>query len=193
MEKRGEPWQHAIDRLRARTPELWRRLPLEAQQRFLRHLRPWWDVHRHRAAPEIDARVAGLRNAGRLKVLAGEIVSVTPAGRKFEVYHRGRGSLARHRMEVAAIVNCTGGQRDPRQCDMPLVRQMLEAGIVRAHGTGMGFDVDVDGRLIGADGAPQDNLFALGPITQGAFWESTAVPEIRVRAAALALMLAPER
>jgi uncharacterized NAD(P)/FAD-binding protein YdhS len=35
-------------------------------------------------------------------------------------------------------------------------------------------------------------MFALGPITQGAFWESTAVPEIRVRAAAIAAILAPE-
>lgn len=192
MEKRGEPWQHAVDRLRARTPELWRRLPLETQQRFLRHLRPWWDVHRHRAAPEIETRVSTLRNTGRLKVLAGEIASVTRQGRKFEVFHRGRGSLARHRMEVAAIVNCTGGQLDPRQSEAPLVRQLLEAGHARAQANGLGFDVDVDGHVIGADGAPHGSLFALGPITQGTFWESTAVPEIRVRAAALALMLAPE-
>jgi uncharacterized NAD(P)/FAD-binding protein YdhS len=47
--------------------------------------------------------------------------------------------------------------------------------------------------VIANSGAKHENLFALGPITQGVFWESTAVPEIRVRAAAIAAMLSPDR
>jgi uncharacterized NAD(P)/FAD-binding protein YdhS len=193
MAERGEPWQHAIDRLRARTPELWRRLPLDAQLRFLRHLRPWWDAHRHRAAPEIAARVAELAAAGRLRILAGEIVSAQQAGRRIEVQHRQRGSHARHRLEVVGVVNCTGAALDPWLSKDALVRQLLDDGIARAHACGLGFDVDADGGVLAASGAAQPNLYAIGPITQGAFWEATAVPEIRVRAAALALMLTQQR
>jgi uncharacterized NAD(P)/FAD-binding protein YdhS len=189
---RGELWQHAIDRLRARTPELWRRLPLEAQQRFLRHIRPWWDAHRHRTAPEVAKQVADLQTAGRLRVMAGEVVSVTPKGRHIEVMHRGRGSQARHRLDVVGVINCTGASQDPWTSKDVLVRQLLDEGIARAHPTALGFDVDVDGRMLDASGAPYPSLYAIGPITQGAFWESTAIPEIRVRAAALALMLTPE-
>jgi uncharacterized NAD(P)/FAD-binding protein YdhS len=69
---------------------------------------------------------------------------------------------------------------------------MLRDGAVRAHPNGLGFDIDDDGRMIGADGGAHASLYAIGPITQGAFWESTAVPEIRVRAAAIAAMLAAE-
>jgi uncharacterized NAD(P)/FAD-binding protein YdhS len=192
MAARGEPWQYAIDRLRARTPELWRRLPPDAQQRFLRHLRVWWDVHRHRAAPEIAARVKALLEAGRLRVLAGEIVAAAPNGKGARLQHRGRGSLARHNMDVAAIVICTGAARDVAMSGATLVRQMLRDGAVRAHPNGLGFDIDDDGRMIGADGGAHASLYAIGPITQGAFWESTAVPEIRVRAAAIAAMLAAE-
>lgn len=190
--KGGEPWQYSIDRLRTRTPELWQRLPLDAQLRFLRHLRVWWDVHRHRAAPEISARVAELQAAGRLKVLPGEVVSVERKGRIIHVQHRQRGSYSRHKFDVVGIVNCTGATLDPWLSTDPFVRQLLDEGVARAHPNGLGFDVDADSRVISAEGAVQESIFALGPVTQGAFWESTAVPEIRVRAAAIAMMLAPE-
>lgn len=189
---RGEPWQYVIDRLRARTPEFWMRLSAEQQRRFLRHARVWWDVHRHRAAPEIAAQVKALRDEGRLKVLAGEIVSAAPGPRGIRLQHRGRGSMARHNMDVAAVVNCTGAAADIRNATDPLMRQLLEEGLARAPDNGLGLAIDLDGRIVSAGGEVQRSLFALGPITQGAFWESTAVPEIRVRAAAIAAMLAPE-
>ncbi len=188
---RGEPWQYVMERLRARTPELWMRLSTEQQRRFLRHARVWWDVHRHRTAPEITAQVKALRDEGRLKVLAGGIVSAAPGPRGVRLQHRGRGSLARHNMDVAAVVNCTGTAVDLSRADDPLVRQLLEEGVVATMDNGLGFRVDPDNRVVGAAAAHQ-TMFALGPITQGAFWESTAVPEIRVRAAAIAAMLAPE-
>ncbi len=188
----NEPWQHAIDRLRARTPELWRRLPPEAQQRFLRHLRPWWDAHRHRMAPQIAAQVEKLQSNRRLSVIAGEVVSAERHGHAISVQYRLRGSRSRDRLnDIVGVVNCTGAAMDFSSTADPLVRQLLHDGLARAHESGLGFAVDDDGRLIGASGVPHDSLYALGPITQGAFWESTAVPEIRMRATALAALLAP--
>lgn len=186
---RGEHWQHVIDRLRARTPELWRRLPVESQQRFLRHLRPWWDAHRHRMAPEIAAELAKLQNEGRLRVLAGEVVAAERDAKIIQVHYRQRGSKVHHRLEVAGAVNCTGASMELNRSQDPLLRQLFADGIVREPGCGLGIDVDADGRVVRPDGGSHRRLFALGPITQGVFWESTAVPEIRVRAAALAAQL----
>jgi uncharacterized NAD(P)/FAD-binding protein YdhS len=186
MQARGEPWQMAMDRLRAESPALWRRLPPDAQQRFLRHLRPWWDVHRHRAAPDVAARIAALQSEGRLRVMAGEVVAVRTSGNTIEMRHRQRGSLVRHRIEVARVINCTGASNDLSRSAAAIVRQLLEEGVARAHATGLGLDVDEEGRVLAQSGAVQAGLYALGPITQGAFWEATAVPEIRARAAALA-------
>jgi uncharacterized NAD(P)/FAD-binding protein YdhS len=190
---RGEPWQHVIDRLRARTPELWQRLPVAAQQRFLRHLRPWWDAHRHRMAPEIAAQIGKLQREGRLRVLAGEIVSAERQGPAIHVHHRQRASMVRHHFEVAGVVNCTGAAMDLAASGDPLVQQLFADGLVRAHASGLGLDVDANGRAIALAGAPHANLYALGPITQGVFWESTAVPEIRTFAAAITAMIAPDR
>jgi len=186
MAARGEPWQLAFDRVRRDTPALWRRLPLDAQRRFLRHLRPWWDVHRHRAAPAIAAKVAELLQSGKLRVLAGDLVAAARAGRMIQVQHRQRGSLVRHRLEVAAVVNCTGANLELQASQDDLIVQLLDDGIAQPHANGRGFDVDGDGRLIDAQGVAQRGLYAIGAITQGAFWECTAVPEIRLRAAALA-------
>jgi uncharacterized NAD(P)/FAD-binding protein YdhS len=92
---------------------------------------------------------------------------------------------------VVGVVNCTGAALDLAVSQDALACQLLADGVIRAHPTGLGLDVDPDGRVRDAHGAPHANMFAVGPITQGAFWESTAVPEIRVRAAAVAMMLAP--
>jgi uncharacterized NAD(P)/FAD-binding protein YdhS len=193
MAERGEPWQYVMERIRARSPELWQRLGTEQQARFLRHLRRWWDVHRHRMAPEVAARLTALQQAGRLKVLAGDVVSATQSGEGVEVQHRQRGSFVRHRLHVAGIVNCTGPSLDPWRSTEPLVRQLLDEGHARAHASTLGFDVDQESRIVSISGVAQPNLYALGPITLGAYWECTAVPEIRLRAAAVAMMLAPER
>jgi uncharacterized NAD(P)/FAD-binding protein YdhS len=40
--------------------------------------------------------------------------------------------------------------------------------------------------LIGRDGRPAPDLFAVGPVTRGAFWEITAVPDIRHQAVQVA-------
>jgi uncharacterized NAD(P)/FAD-binding protein YdhS len=47
------------------------------------------------------------------------------------------------------------------------------------------------GAVIDAQGKAAKNLFAVGPITRGTFWEITAVPDIRIACEALAEHLMP--
>jgi uncharacterized NAD(P)/FAD-binding protein YdhS len=185
----GGDWRAMMEGLRPSTPELWSRLPLKAQERFLRHLRPFWDMHRHRAAPETAQRVAALIAEGRLRVLAGEIASASREGGVWRLQHRHRGSLARHRLEVSGVVNCAGADDVLARWDDALVRQLLQEGYARAPANGLGFDVDAHNRLRDGKGAVQPRLFALGPLAVGAFWETKAAPELRVRAAAIARQL----
>ncbi len=188
MAERGEPWQLAVDRMRGATPAFWRALSIDDQRRFLRHLRVWWDVHRHRAAPEIFARAQELQSSGKLRILAGEVSAAEKVGKLYEIFHRQRGSLVRHRLEVSAVVNCTGSNMDLTRSTDPLIQQLVTEGLARVHATGIGFDLDENARVIDARGQSQAGIYAIGPITQGAFWESTAVPEIRARAAAIAAL-----
>lgn len=168
-------WRSAVDELRPHTQELWRRATHADRARFLRHLRPWWDVHRHRLAPEVAARLDALRASGRLEVVAGTVVASEPDA----VRWRPRGGDAVERLLVSRVINCTGPAGDAARSRDPLLRQLLADGLARPDAFGLGLDVDAESRLIGADGRPQPNLYALGPVTRGAHWEITAVPDIR--------------
>ena len=70
-----------------------------------------------------------------------------------------------------------------------LVKDLLARGLARPGPLGLGFDAEPDGALIGADGRPSTTLFTLGPPLKGRDWETTAVPEVREQALALAKRL----
>jgi hypothetical protein len=87
----GVAWQSVLDSLRPITAEIWQRLPLQEQRRFLRHARRWWDVHRHRTAPGIAQQLRGLVDQGYLRVEAARVVAREPIGRHIRVSYRRRG------------------------------------------------------------------------------------------------------
>lgn len=175
-------WRAAVDQLRPVTQSLWASAAPAERRRFLKHLRPWWDVHRHRIAPEIAARIAAMQSDGRLRVAAGKLVEATADG----VAWRPRGSDRVETLPVRRIVNCTGPQGDIAKAGQPLLDNLLKAGRIRSDACRIGIDVDQDLRVIGADGRAASSLYAIGPMTRGAFWEIVAVPDIRVQVAALA-------
>jgi len=185
----GQDWRPALDALRPHAPELWARLGPERQGRFLRHLRPWWDSHRHRAPPETAAQFAALLAEGRVRILSGEITSAIRERGVWRLQHRQRGSRVRHRLETVGVINCAGADLALARSQDALVRQLLDEGLARAPANGLGFDVDPENRLRDKAGAAQPNLFVLGPLAAGVFWETTAAPELRARAAAIARAL----
>jgi uncharacterized NAD(P)/FAD-binding protein YdhS len=182
-------WRAAVDQLRPVTQRLWASASVEQRLRFLRHLRPWWDVHRHRIAPAISARIEAMQRDGRLEVAAGKIISSAVQRDAAAVSWRPRGSTEVKQLEVRRIVNCTGPQPDIVRAGDPLLDGLLAAGRIRPDPCRIGIDVDAQFRALGADGAPSPTLYAVGPMTRGALWEIVAVPDIRVQVEGLAKAL----
>jgi uncharacterized NAD(P)/FAD-binding protein YdhS len=91
----GIGWRGVIDVLRPLTQALWCRLPETERRRILRHLRPWWEVHRHRTAPAVMARIDAARQAGQLSVCAGRILEFRPEEERVTVSCRPRGTVGR--------------------------------------------------------------------------------------------------
>lgn len=177
------PWRASVDGLRPHSIALWKGLTEAERRRFLRHLRPWWDVHRHRIAPRVAARIAAMRASGRLEVAAARIARVD--GDWVTLARRGGGELRRR---FDALVNCTGPEGDIARIGDPLIVNLLASGRARPDGLGLGLDVDPGSRVIGGGASPA--LYALGPLTKGAFWEIVAVPDIRGQAAGVARAIA---
>lgn len=183
-------WRAAVDALRPVTQLMWSGADLATRQRFLRHLRPFWDVHRHRLAPQIAARIDAMVAEGRLVFQAGKLAAIRPEGDCASVEWRPRGADAQTTARFRRIVNCTGPQGDLKRAADPLLRQLMAAGAIRPDAARLGIDVAADTRVIGADGRAADRLYAIGPMTRGAWWEVVAVPDIRVQAWNLARTLA---
>lgn len=176
-------WREAIDALRPQVRGIWESWSQAQRRSFLRHLRPWWDVHRHRLAPSVARRVGLLMRSRELVVRAGEINSLTPSRDNVEVTWRPRGGKLTRRLSVAAVVNCAGLLGDLDRASEPLLQRLLARGHIRPDPCRLGAEVDPASRLIGTGGAPEPGLYAVGPLTRGAFWEITSVPDIRTQAA----------
>jgi uncharacterized NAD(P)/FAD-binding protein YdhS len=89
-------------------------------------------------------------------------------------------------LQAARVINCSGPGLDGDQGGDPLVRSMLDRGLVRQDDLRLGLEVTEDSALGGQNGQATPGLFALGPPTRGMFWEITAVPDIRLQAEQLA-------
>jgi uncharacterized NAD(P)/FAD-binding protein YdhS len=180
-------WHSAVHELRPVTQAIWVAASLAERRRFLRHLRPWWDVHRHRIAPKIATVMTAMQASRKLRFAAGKIVAADADG---TVRWRPRGSDETETVTAALIVNCTGPEANLARAGEPLLDALLGKGAIRADECRIGLEVDAECRAIGADGAPSERLYVIGPVTKGAFWESVAVPDIRVQAARIAARIA---
>lgn len=182
----GGDWRSVMDALRPHGQTLWQRLPRAEQQRFLRHARTWWDIHRHRAAPRNLDTVQRLIDRGQLELMAARPVTFVEHGDHVDVHLRPRGRTGTVIRSVQRVVNCTGPDSNYRRLNHPLLNTLREQGLARVDDLGLGLDTDAGGRLLQQDGQPSTQLYTLGPPRKGALWETTAVPEIRQQAQALA-------
>jgi uncharacterized NAD(P)/FAD-binding protein YdhS len=188
-EECGGDWRAVLDSLRPMTQTIWRSLPLKEQRRFLRHLRAYWDVHRHRVAPQIGKKLKTEIRVGKLQIHAGRLVEHCEGARHVDVIYRERRSGGLRTLKVDRVINCTGPDADIRRVDSPLLRDLIRRNLARTDPLFLGLDTAPDGALVGSEGTYSEFLFAIGPLRKGNLWESTAVPEIRLQAAQLASQL----
>ncbi|HEY2401602.1 MAG TPA: FAD/NAD(P)-binding protein [Steroidobacteraceae bacterium] len=73
-ERRGGDWRETITLIRSLAPQLWQRLPAREKRRMLRHIRPYWDIHRHRLPSQTLARMHHLRRHEKLNIHAGRLM-----------------------------------------------------------------------------------------------------------------------
>ncbi|MEK7347286.1 MAG: FAD/NAD(P)-binding protein [Candidatus Eisenbacteria bacterium] len=189
-ESQGGSWRSVADAVRPLVPRLWAAMTAPERTRFIRHVHPYWEIHRHRMAPAIASHVDAIKAEGRLRVVAGRVASATAHADGFAVDVRPRGGSAVTTLRTGWIVNATGPTVRYAEDPTVFLSRLFEGGIVRPGPLGFGLDAKPGGALLDAKGDPHANLFTLGPPLLGSLWETTAVPEIRLQAADLARTLA---
>lgn len=176
-------WRAVVDSIRPVISQLWQRLPAREQERFVKRLRPFWEVHRHRAAPRIHREIDDLVECGALRRHAGQVQSWREDTQEVTA------DLGDRCLRAGYVVNCTGPDGDVRCSDDPLVRSLLARGLIVRDRLGIGVETADDGAIIDARGIASSWLFTSGTWRKPAVWESVAVPELRMQAADLARRL----
>jgi len=188
----GFDWRAVIDSLRPHTQRLWGALSLPEQRRFLRHLRAYWESHRHRVAPEVLAIKTELERAGRLRCHRGRLIEIIEEELYLRVTFSRPGHSQRTTIRATHVINCTGPECNYQHLDHPLVVQLFARGLIRPDPLFLGLDVASNGAVRNVRGEPSAKVFTLGSSRKGSLMETTAVPEIRVQARELAQQIIRE-
>lgn len=178
-------WREVLESLRSLSPAIWSGWSERERRRFLRHLQPFWSVHRYRVPAQTSAAFERFVQRGRI---------VRHRGRVRNALHLPNGMLSleiastqsRSAFEVSTVINCTGPNSDYARAHDPLIANLMRRGMLRADRLRLGIDATSDLAILDRSGRPQPHLFTLGAPLRGQLYETTAVPETREQAAHIA-------
>jgi uncharacterized NAD(P)/FAD-binding protein YdhS len=178
-----------VDKLRPYTQRIWSGFSREQRLRFATNHAARWNVFRHRIAPDIHAQITSSQLTGQLQVHADSIEKLRASADRIIVDLADGTSL-----EGDLVLNATGPSTRFTATQSLLLQSLLRQGAVAPDATDMGIHVDFDHTVLTATGDRSPWLLALGPMLRGTYWETIAVPELRVQARRVAeTLLGSER
>ncbi|MEE3922906.1 FAD/NAD(P)-binding protein [Pseudomonas viridiflava] len=186
----GIDWRDILATLRPITPSLWKRLPEPERKRFLRHLQPFWDVHRHRAAPQTYSTFEAGLESGQVTAIAGRMTDVRHSAGMLDLTVRTRKAQQTLLISVRHVINCTGPNSNLAHIDEPFITGLINNGTLVPDRLGLGLQTDDQLAVVDQQGHPSDWLSYVGPMLKAGWWEATAVPELRQHSRNLAIRLA---
>jgi uncharacterized NAD(P)/FAD-binding protein YdhS/predicted metal-dependent enzyme (double-stranded beta helix superfamily) len=182
----GADWRSLVDGLRPHIAKLWQAMPRAERRRFLSHLRPFWEIHRHRMPPAVAERFHALLASGQVRVIAGRVDLARADETGVQITIRERGSERLHASHAAWVINCTGPSPANDARSNPVIGSLLVHGWLCSDELSLGIETGARGNAVDASGDEVSDLFVVGTLRKPSFWESTAVPELRNQAAAVA-------
>lgn len=185
----GLPWQLVLDDIRSHGQHIWQRWSLEEQRRFLRHLRPWWDVHRYRIAPQVSEVLTQLQQSGHLKVLAARLQQVSVDKGAIVLSLTARGKTEAETLSVDKLIVTTGPAHGALLESDALLKQLATEGLIQPDPLALGIWVDARSRPINRLGQSHAHLYVAGPAARGHFGELMGLPQVAQHAESLAQQL----
>lgn len=178
----SQDWRAAQDGVRHQLPEIWHNWSNKHKSDFFSNDLRWWNVKRHRLAPEIADEVRVGLEEGRINIVEGQVERVNQIDEVFPV--------ALHSGEVfrgETVINCLGFAVAGTGS---LVDNLIEDKVAMPAPLGLGLCTDFPRfNVISGENRAHPNLFAIGPILFGERFETTAMPELREQADEIAKSL----
>lgn len=186
-------WHEVIDAVRKQGLVLWSALSLPERRRLIRHLRPFWDVHRFRIAPQIDAILTQRLTEKTLSLRAARLVSaeISEGGVRLRIQPRDGTKLGEPSFPLVVdhVINTTGPDHAGIVAHMPVLRSLAAQGALVPDPTGLGLHTSLDHHAL-SDGHKVDSVLIAGPLSRGTFGELMGLPEVTENAQSVARHLA---
>ena len=170
----GESWHTAFDELRDAVWQLWPTLPLDEKRRFMRHLKPWYDVHRYRSPPPNEQLIRSAERSGLIRFLRGTVL----AGGRLVSHDRPAAAVA---LNYDRVINCAGLDPTSGLRTNPMLMSLQATGFLHVNPCGLGIETDLICRAIDESGQPLDHLRLVGPPTLGTFGDPIGAIYIAVQ------------
>lgn len=183
---RGESWQPVINLLRKQGQTIWAALDQTERARFTRHLQVYWDIHRHRVAPQIAAVLDAKLADGSLSQIAARLSRAAEDVEGVHIGFRGRGDALNVSQVFDRVIVATG----PAHARAVEFNRGLSAlkglGLIAADPLGLG--IEVQERVLAArrDAALPGEIFVAGALARGGCGELVGAPEIAAHAREIA-------
>lgn len=171
--------QPLVDAIRPQLQKVWGNFSQADRKRFLRHLRPLWESHRHRTPPEHVDFINTLQKEGRLEIIAGRLQSISNGTATFT--RRSQKNSHTKILSFDRAMLCAGFEGDLEKADSPLLRSLVRKQLLQAGPLRLGAVLRDRNSL-----STSPPIYLLGNIQKEMFWEISAVRELRSEAESVA-------
>ncbi|MDE0691422.1 MAG: FAD/NAD(P)-binding protein [Gammaproteobacteria bacterium] len=171
-EGRARPWQAVLYATNRNIDLFWHHLAEEDKKLLMSEWLNAWLTYRASIPRENAERVLALMRSGRLDVRGGaREIRYDDSTRRFNLSLGDDDTVA-----VEYLAAATGSANRIENADSTLTRNLLARGLVRSHRFG-GVDCRFEtGQVTGRNHSAADSrMFALGPITSGVYFFTTAL------------------
>lgn len=172
--KQGTDWRFVINGFRLQFPALWKNANNTEKKRFLRHVLPYWNIHRHRVHDGIADLLENLEKKGQLNIISGRILHAE----KNVLTIKQRTQKNPINYPVDWLINCMGPSMQLDTQNL-LVKSLLQNNLATLDALNLGFLISENFAFIDSSGKLSTQYYSLGPPTKGVNWTCTSVPEIR--------------
>jgi uncharacterized NAD(P)/FAD-binding protein YdhS len=187
-ENKNVPWTAVMDGLRPLTQKIWQEWTAQEKKYFLKRLRPFWEIARHRIPSASSKILEELIRSGKIEIGKGQIKNTKALEEGIEIEYSFENETRKGIFQK--LINCTGPESNYRKVKFPIIRNLIDKGKVVSDELGLGINCKPDGKIVNAVGQIEEGLWCIGPMRKAILWETTALREIREQAAALAVALA---
>jgi uncharacterized NAD(P)/FAD-binding protein YdhS len=177
------PWQAVLYSTNSTIERIWGGLDDGQKGEFMNRYFSAFMAYRVSIPAENAKKILGYLESGQLEFRRGDFdISADSAENLSIVMREGN----EEKLDYDVLVNATGSPRDVLQVNSPLIEALLAQGIVTPHQHG-GIVVNASSyQVVDRAGQADDHLYALGELTNGVFFFTSAL-EIIARHARLCI------